>query len=403
MKNAVKWLLLPLCLCLLLASCGTAGSAGGKTAATTEEPMNWSTISPPPEKTAEPTTEPTTEPRPDPTRNPDGTSTYPLDLFAENVKVYGRSRALTGGVACDWTASGIEFRVEAEGAVTVSLVSNAKAYFTLWVDGKRQTERVIAKTGTNDLVLTTFASRGVHTVRLLKQTENLNAYCRLASLTFRGDLLDPPAARDRSIEFYGDSITCGYGNLAPNASVSDPGTADWQDGTQTYAFLAAEALGADWSMISVSGIGVTKGYREVTMPQIWRQGNYRRDASGYDFARVPDLVVVNLGTNDETLSADTSQFQKDVTDLIASIKAQYGQGQKILFVTGMMKSAYRPYILAAIEAAGGTSSGVYEFRPQQSDNAGPGGHPSLAAQKAVAAELASYIQSTLFSTWTKSY
>ena len=92
-----------------------------------------------------------------------------------------------------------------------------------------------------------------------------------------------------------------------------------------------------------------------------------------------------------------------MTDLIASIKAQYGQGQKILFVTGMMKSVYRPYILAAIEAAGGTSSGVYEFRPQQSDNAGPGGHPSLAAQKAVAAELASYIQSNLFSVWTKSY
>ena len=55
------------------------------------------------------------------------------------------------------------------------------------------------------------------------------------------------------MEFYGDSITCGYGILG---KTSDGFTMDSEDATKTYAYLASEALGYEPSLVSQSGISL---------------------------------------------------------------------------------------------------------------------------------------------------
>ena len=55
------------------------------------------------------------------------------------------------------------------------------------------------------------------------------------------------------MEFYGDSITCGYGILG---KTSDGFSMDSEDATKTYAYLASEALGYEPSLVSQSGISL---------------------------------------------------------------------------------------------------------------------------------------------------
>jgi hypothetical protein len=70
------------------------------------------------------------------------------------------------------------------------------------------------------------------------------------------------------IEFYGDSITCGYGNIAPT-SWEDFSTST-EDGMQTYAFLTAEALDAECTVLAKSGIPVNQTvYGKSETLRIW--------------------------------------------------------------------------------------------------------------------------------------
>ena len=63
----------------------------------------------------------------------------------------------------------------------------------------------------------------------------------LYGVSLCGTLYEAPEDREYYVEFIGDSITGGYGNLGDNA-IENPGTALWEDGTKTYAFLTAKAL-----------------------------------------------------------------------------------------------------------------------------------------------------------------
>ncbi|MBR2885665.1 MAG: phospho-sugar mutase, partial [Clostridia bacterium] len=67
-------------------------------------------------------------------------------------------------------------------------------------------------------------------------------------------LLDPPSPKSRKIEFFGDSITCGYGVLAEE-SVTVYNTYE-QDSTKAYAFLTAQAFDAELRSECISGQGI---------------------------------------------------------------------------------------------------------------------------------------------------
>ena len=321
---------------------------------------------------------------------------YRLKEHLDAVKVIGRSAVVDAGITCDWTASGISLALECEGDVSVKVLSDQMAYFTVIVDGVRQSERVKAQAGTVTIPLAKGLEKGIHEISVLKQTENTNAMCIFHSVSFAGRFVERPADRDLYIEFYGDSITCGYGNLAEQSSVPSPGSALWQDGTQTYAFRTAEALGADWSMISVSGIPFSKGYTSYTMGDIMEKVNWRRFEAAYDFSRKPDLVVINLGTNDAQCGAELNDVKLRAEEMIRCLKGHYGADQRILFVTCMMNSNCRTQLLEVIAACGGVESGIFEMQSVESNRFGGNGHPDMTAHKDVAEELISFIRANIF-------
>ena len=79
----------------------------------------------------------------------------------------------------------------------------------------------------------------------------------------------PPAAAPRLIEVVGASVSCGYGNLgtAPCGF-----TFPTESAFDAYESVAARAVGAELSVVAISGRGVYRnsdGSLTDTMPQIY--------------------------------------------------------------------------------------------------------------------------------------
>lgn len=149
---------------------------------------------------------------------------------------------------------------------------------------------------------------GTHTLRLTKLSENQFGRTALLCLEAGGQLLPAKAPKRRlSIEFIGDSITCGFGNEAPHRdSLFDTGE---ENGWDTWAARAARELNAEFSMVSVSGISVAKPkYPKDSFPSMEEVYPYtdllgaqrlEREPELWQFSSHPkDAVVINLGTND---------------------------------------------------------------------------------------------------------
>ena len=158
------------------------------------------------------------------------------------------------------------------------------------------------------------------TVRVMKFSEAAFGYAGLKSLKIEGELRWL-SAREAGVskphlklEFIGDSITCGYG--IEGIWEKDTFTTQQERPDKAYAFQTAKVLGAEVQLCSWSGIGITSGYVDpetINLPDtnwlmqgVWpytdkslslRLGiepEVWDSASRYE----PDLVVINLGTND---------------------------------------------------------------------------------------------------------
>ena len=323
----------------------------------------------------------------------------------DKIKVIGRYSELPNGIACDWTASGIEFTADCEGEVVVGLTStkstassgyDGDSYFTVYVDGVRQDERLEAVSGEESLLtLASGLEKGTHTFRLLKQSHVAHSKTVITSISLKGTIGERPADRKAYIEFYGDSITCGYGvasEYVRRVNGLANNDAYYCDGTKAYAFLAAEELDVDYSMVSVSGwrlAGTSASIPITCYPYI----NWNRNSQKYDFtSRVPDLVVINLGTNDYSAKIGEATFGADMETWIKRIRSDYGKADlPFVFVVNSMSDGYQGTIKSKLTEMGGEAAGLYVMTTVQ-DRRGLSNHPTCAGQKKTAELLSKFIR-----------
>ena len=99
------------------------------------------------------------------------------------------------------------------------------------------------------------------------------------------------------LEFYGDSITQGVRALSTHSE------SEGADGSKSYAYLTARALGATSYQVGFGSQGVIKpGNGEV--PSGTESFGWNFAGSPAERVEQPDVVVLNLGVNDQTLTAD---------------------------------------------------------------------------------------------------
>ena len=107
-----------------------------------------------------------------------------------------------------------------------------------------------------------------HTVRIVKLSETGNSTCLISSIEASAyGAISPTPEKERSIEFIGDSITCGYGVDAEDQNKSF--STRTEDASKSYAYKAAELLDADYSLVSKSGHGIISGYSGDGSIQSW--------------------------------------------------------------------------------------------------------------------------------------
>ena len=319
-------------------------------------------------------------------------NTYYFVKNRENFKRFGRMTERSQGLTCDFTASGVEFWGRMQGDVTVSLSCDRDTYFTVFVDGVRLEERFYATATTKKLCIASFEDAEEHTVRFLKQTEAQWSLCVLESVSLTGYLFPAPENREFLIEFIGDSITCGYGNLG-NPSTPVAGIASMQDGTQAFAFLTAEALNAEGNMVSCSGIGIAKGWTAVNELEFYQKTCHYRDADEkyHDDSRIPDLIVINLGTNDQDRGCEEQAFKEKMLEFLTYIRELYGQDVPIVWMYNMMTYGCFTWARPIIAEFGGESAGIYTLQLTP-NKLGAGNHPSLEAHYAASEQLTQFIK-----------
>ncbi len=310
--------------------------------------------------------------------------------ITDKVKFIGRTYTDGTGVVCDMSASGFEFCGYMKGAVRISMTCTDMCYFTVYVDGERAESRYFISQGTHEITVATFTEFGFHTIRVVKQTEMSLAKCTLNVLQTACIFGEKPKDSETYIEFIGDSILSGYGNLCDNTA-TNAGKSNRQDATQSFPYMTAELLDADCSVISCSGIGITNGIYSYNAKDIYTARSYYRDTKPYAFERVPNAVVINLGTNDGAFGASEDDFKNGVKSLVEFIRQSYKTDVPVVWTYNAMNDeSVAPWIQEQFEELGGEDAGLYLFKLARNTDGGDF-HPSADAHKAYARILSEYI------------
>lgn len=260
--------------------------------------------------------------------NPSNETVLPgmVDL-AKDVRFFGRTYEENGTYFINWTESGFEFTFSGTGAEATFETNETEyphtPYIRIYVDGKEPGTTVGITDSMQTVTLCSGLKKGVHTVRVVKRTNARSSSLGVSDITLlrNGVIQAPPAAKERRIEFIGDSLTVGFGSLGGSS------TKEWststEDGSITYAALAAKALNADYNVVAISGRGLahnTDGDTDKLMPALYPMlDEYNHPGVKWDFSKFsPHVIVINLGTNDQNTSTDaelttaTIAFLKDI-------------------------------------------------------------------------------------------
>lgn len=318
----------------------------------------------------------------------------------------------------DWTASGMSLSFDGQGDVKATMVGeNGKCCIvTIEVDGVRAKSIRIGGTATEYTLAEGLAS-GAHTIRVLNEVGYDGGWITMESVSLRKDTKFAVIPdRDLYIEFIGDSITCGCGLsdevLAKQYSTNEAYFA-LNDGLRGYAYLTAKALRADYSIRSIGGVRFTEfGMNGAYISNYYPFQSKKRDDTAYHPTHTPDILVLNLGQNDnyqywvntDHTNTDKGPFTKDafreaVRRTISEIDAVYGEKKvPILYAYGCMELPERTAMTDIL-----LNELIPEFRAMgydietfkmTSDRTGYSAHPSLGGAEKQSEELTAFIRDT---------
>ncbi|MBR1422271.1 MAG: GDSL family lipase [Ruminococcus sp.] len=333
-----------------------------------------------------------------------------IEPTAENVKMIGRTSYENGTLSIPWSAGGVEFKTTGS-MVRFNLKKTDTTRIAVYVNGKLAVKGYTDSKSKNP-VIDVPLEEGENTVKLVKLSECANSILKLESIEVEeGATVTPTDKQAHSIEFIGDSITCGYG---VDGDTSESFNVKNENAAKTYAYLTADTFDADYSFVSVSGTGVISGYtandskNESNLAPTYYESLYFSwggNNSTWDFAGYqPEAIVINLGTNDSSYTKGNAEKCKDFQDTyVQFIKTvrKNNPNSAIICSLGVMGQDLYPQVEAAVDAykteTGETNVYAFKFNVQDTTNNGIGvdWHPSEQSHKDAAGELEAFISETL--------
>lgn len=337
----------------------------------------------------------------------------------DHVKYTGRNYYNNGTVWLVQSGSAIEFSVEARsaeitlrGEMGMSGSKDMRPRYAVVVDGEIVRDDVLNST---EETVELFSGEEVRcaSVKVIHLSEAANGAVGVSAVTAdccTDEPVTPAEEKKLRIEFIGDSITCGYGVDAPSQYESFRTTTE--NFMKSYAYLAAEMLGADYSAVCYSGYGIISGYtpdgtkNAANLVPAYYECYGRDYPAKWDFSAKPnDVVIINLGTNDSTYidrdpDSRGAEFIKAYSEFLTTVRKNNPDAHIICTLGIMGASSEYKMIEQAIaeyrQASGDSRIYCYQAPVQVSaDGYGADWHPSAATQEKNAGILAEKIRQVL--------
>ena len=358
----------------------------------------------------------------------------------KNLKVHGRTTGCLSPLTLFWTGSAIE--VNAQGSELWIEVEADYDVYEPWISiviNSAIVSRQMILAGRHWLcVFRGMNENAVKNVRIVRDVQAMSGdpSCSLQihAVKFDGEFL-PVEEKPYKFEFIGDSITSGEGAIG--ARIEEDWVSMWFSALINYAAKTAEAMNAEYRIISQSGWGVLTSWDNnphANIPEYYEKicgllTGEKNEALGAfkenDFtAWQPDLVVVNLGTNDggafnspewkdevtgETLKQrlnedgtfneeDLEAFKGAVVQFLIKLRKHNKQAH-ILWVYGMLGIPMMPAIYCAVDiytkTTGDKKVSVFQLPNTTEETVGARSHPGSLSHENAAKALTEYIKEIL--------
>ena len=241
--------------------------------------------------------------------------TYQLsELDKECLKIWGRTNGILDPLTVFWTGGGVELNVRAS-QLWMEIETDYDTY-ELWgsvlVNGAHVSRQMLQKGRFWLCLFRNMDGNSVKNVRFIRDVQAMSddQGVKLQIHAVKTDgVLEPVVERPYKFEFIGDSITSGEGTIG--AREENDWISMFFSSVHDYAMLVSEACNAECHIISQSGWGILTGwdnnpynalpkYYDKVCGLLKGERNQTLGAQeAYDFdSWQPDVVVVNLGTND---------------------------------------------------------------------------------------------------------
>ena len=214
------------------------------------------------------------------------------------------------------------------------------------------------------------------------------------------------AAPRRQIEFIGDSHSVGYGDASEVRAC--PGDGVWMTTDNSIAFgpLTAQRFGADRQVNAISGRGIVRNFDGMagdTLPQAWPKSLLGAAPAYANDDWRPQVVVINLGTNDFSTPLKAGEPWKDRQALrddyvaayvrfVREIRARQPQAFVILLAPPSAENEIAAQVDRVAESLTAQGEGRVAVIPVgEMELTGCDWHPSAKDQQGISARVSAFL------------
>jgi len=311
----------------------------------------------------------------------------------------------------DWPGTVIEATFS--GTSLALIFAGAETRYNVSIDGGESTVLVTASSSLVSYPISSSLSEGTHHVRIEKRGETT-----WYSSSFGGFELDDSSTLtiqkpkpSQKIEFIGDSYSVGYGVESPSRDGDDSAYQRFTNISKDYTVLTAKHFEAQYMVTAISGKGLVQNRLHdepgMTIPYLYdyllqsvihtNKPLTKWDSEKYQ----PDLIVINLGTNDFASStsiagADSELFIKGYREFLAKLRSLYPSTKFVLCASYMWPdNKLIPAVQSVIsqeKSEGNLDCFYYDFTGKDDGWSALDWHPSVSQQRGIADGLIAVIE-----------
>ncbi|HWT75128.1 MAG TPA: SGNH/GDSL hydrolase family protein [Mobilitalea sp.] len=358
----------------------------------------------------------------------------------EHIKLHGRGTGNLSPLTLFWTGSGIELNVKAS-ELWVEVEADYDLYepwISILINSVPVSRQMLTAGRYWICIFRGMNENIVKNVRIVRDIQAMSGdpgcMLQLHAVKCDGEFM-PIEDKPYKIEFIGDSITSGEGAIG--AKQEEDWIPMWFSSVYNYTAMTAAALNADYRVISQSGWGVLTSWDnnpKCNIPDYYEKvcgvlNGEKNKAQGAwemnDFASwKPDVVVVNLGTNDggafhspewkdeatgEThkqrlkedgtfQEEDLKAFEEAAVNFLIKLR-KYNTNAQIVWAYGMLGIPMMPAIRRAVDAyaakTGDKKVSVVELPDTTQETVGARQHPGAPAHEKAAEALTKHLKQLL--------